>query len=462
MTESSNDDKPRRSNESKPKPIPTTYKAFPDGRILEECWDGNRAYFYAYDPHALTERDIIKSVDEFQEDNGTRYVPLLEDVLTKKIVLLPTYPARYENEFELLGEIQNYIHQWCEIDQETERLMSGYVLLTWVYEKCPTMPIINNRGRSGTGKTRLLETMRQVSYRGMRASGCLSFSSMFRTAEIWRGTLCINEGDLKNSSEKSDMVKYLNERYEKGGNVWRTNPNTLNREYFDAYGPTIITTRQHFKDDALESRCFINPMKERTRKDIYLNLPEAFYDSGQSLRNKLLYFRFKHLDTFENDYRLEFDRLSPRMNQILQPLASLARQIDNDLCEDVQQTAQSLQDRIVESMAETPDGQIVRAFLDLELDSKSERLAFTPKEISEKIGEDGGDLSPSSVGGRLSALGFELNRTGKKRLWSMPDSVRESLKMRFIPRDNDTMTPMTAKKGRGSQKSMDTYPGVSP
>ncbi|HOO04859.1 MAG TPA: hypothetical protein PLJ11_09075, partial [Methanomassiliicoccales archaeon] len=288
----------------KDRTINTPGRVFPDGSIIEQCWDGNKAYYYYMDVNGN-----IKAEDQHVGENGFTYAPINEEILEKRIVLLPTYPAPYDSEAELLRDIQLYIHQWCEVDMGTERLLALYVMLTWIHDHddCQTMPIINARGRSGTGKSRLLETLRQICYRGMRASGCLSFSSMFRTAERWKGTLAINEGDLKNSSEKSDMVKYLNERYEKGGNVWRTNPETLKSEYFNAYGPTIVTTRHQFKDDALESRCFTIPMKERTRRDIYLNLPKEFYDAGATLRNHLLCFRFKRLGSFVNDYTLEFD-----------------------------------------------------------------------------------------------------------------------------------------------------------
>ncbi len=419
--------------------ISTPGKVFSDGGIIEQCWDGNKAYYYYLDADGT-----VKDENQHVGENGFTYAPIIEEVLEKRIVLLPTYPAPYDSEAELLRHIQAYIHQWCEVNQDTERLLAGYVMLTWIHDECPTMPIINARGRSGTGKSRLLETLRQVCYRGMRASGCLSFSSMFRTAERWKGTLAINEGDLKNSSAKSDIVKYLNERYEKGGNVWRTNPDNLKSEYFDAYGPTIVTTRHQYKDDALESRCFTIPMKERTRRDIYLNLPKKFYDDGAALRNKLLSFRFKRLGGFVNDYSLEFDGLLPRINQILQPLASLAKEVDLDLYHELEGMAHQIQYRMVEAMAETPDGQIVRAFLDLEESGEDAKTFFTPKEISEKITENGGDLSPISVGISMVPLGFELKRTGRKRLYSLPDEVRESLKRRFIPRDPPvTMTPMT-------------------
>lgn len=443
--------------EKSKKPVLLPGKIFPDGRILEQCWDGNKAYYYSWDP----EQSKYEAIDSYHMDSGDILVPINDEFLEKGIIQLPTYPDGNKSEIELLESIQSFIHQWVEIDPDMEKLLAGYVMLTWIYDKCPTMPIINARGGAGTGKTRLLETMRHICYRGMRASGCLSFSSMFRTVERWKGTLCINEGDLQHSKETSEMVKYLNERYEKGGNVWRTNPDTLKCEFFNAYGPTIITTRAVFGDNALESRCIMVPMAEKRRKDLKNNLDREFYDQAHNLRNALLLFRFKHLADFENDHTLEFDDLSPRFNQIIQPMASLARIIDNDSHISADEPRRSffkhiegmvfdLQQRIVEAQADSPDGQIVRAFFDLELEGETDsNLSFTSQEISAKIEQNGGKLSPQSVGKRLVALGYELKRGSSKRPYILPDHLRDTLKKRFIPANR----PLKPKNCDGSDIS---------
>ncbi len=130
---------------------------------------------------------------------------------------------------------------------------------------------------------------------------------------------------MKTSNETSEMIKYLNQRYEHEGGVWRTNKDSLKDESFRAFGPTILTTRQPFQDDALESRCIHIITKETSRDDIPLNLPPKFYDEATVLRNKLLMFRLRNLTSFCIDYNLRFQGVSSRMNQILQPLGSLAR-----------------------------------------------------------------------------------------------------------------------------------------
>jgi hypothetical protein len=436
------------------KKLPTPGRVYPDGGILEQCWDGTKTYyckFWAWQPD-IGQLKFEKCSECSDFLPGCALIPLEDDVLTKGIVLLPSEPMDYGKEVDLLALIQTFIHKWCEVEPEMERLLAGYVLLTWLYEKCPAMPIINIRGGAMTGKTRMLEIMRQVCYRGMRASGCLSFSAMFRTVERWGGTLCINEGDMKNSAETSETIKYLNERYEKGGSVWRTNPDTFKGEFFTAFGPTVLTTRQPFADNALESRCIIVPMKERTRTDILLNLPPAFFEEAKDLRNKLLMFRFKNFGKFENDYTLEFEGLSPRMNQILQPLASLAKKINDKFFEEVKGMAFELQQRVVEATSESADGLVVRAALDLEEHGQSE---FTPKEISEAIAENGGEVKSVQVGKRLVALGLKLKRQGSKRLYSIPESMKVTLIRRFVPSDepfrlisSDTSDGSDGKKGQ--------------
>ena len=311
--------------------------------------------------------------------------------------------------------------------------MASYALLTWICDKCPAMPIMNFRGMPGSGKTRAGDILRRICYRGMRASGSLSFSALFRNADAWKGTIFINEGDLKDSSDTAYIIKFLNERYDKEGNVWRTNPETMGNDCFDAYGPTILTSRREFMDNALESRCITIMMAEKSRKDIYLNLPAEYYSEAQELRNKCLMFRFRNLQRFENDYKLEFDNVGARTNQILQPLASLARGISQELSDLIRGFATELQDRIAEESSQSGEGIIIRAFLQMQ--QVSGEISST--EVSKLVWELGGESGPIVVGRTLKHLGLEQKKSsdGKTRFWVISPSLREVLIRKYVPRE---------------------------
>ena len=413
-----------------PKKVASTGKTFSDGNILEVCYDGHGTYFWLKpgDPNPY-----IGKINEFQDDyTNETLVPTMDDFVQKGVILLPSEPKDYESELDLFQRINEFIRKWGQIDPIEEKLLAGYVLLSWVYQKCPALPIMNYRADVGKGKSRMLEIAHHICYRGTRMSGCLSFSSLFRIADKWKGTVCINEGDFKQSLETDQIVKYLNERFEKHGVVTRTNKDTMKEECYSAFGPTVITSRQTFSDNALESRCLTTKMKERTRKDIPVNLPDEFDIEAKELRNELLMFRFRNFPRFENDYWLEFNGITSRLNQILQPLASLAKMISPDFYSLIESIAEDLQEQIIEASSESPDGLIVRSYLELERNGND---AITPTDISEKITQIGGELSAKAIGRRRSALGFGLDRSEDKRIYTLTDDRRKSLIQNYIPKD---------------------------
>lgn len=417
--------------------VRTPGRLLPSGALLEQCWDGTNAYYYGMNVHDGPAS--MKRYDEFVDlAANVTLAPIVDELVKKGHVALPSRPEEYGDARKLIEDIRRFIHQWVELSEEDEQLLAWYALLTHIYDKCPAMPIINFRGTHAVGKTRGLVTVGSVCYRGMRASGSLSFSSLFRNAETWKGTLLLNEGDLRDSTETSDIVKYLNERYEKGGCVWRTNPDTLTTECFDAYGPTIMTSRKEFQDPALESRCITIHMAERTRQDVFLNLPPTFYEQALGIRNKCLMFRLCNYGGFENDYSLEFEGIGSRTNQILQPLASLAQEVSPEFMKAIETFATGLQDRIAEESALSDEGLVARAFLLLLHEGTPEMPAeISSADVCNRVGWLGGRTSPVSVGKTLRRFGLNQRKAsgGEKRLWEAPPHVRELLIRKYVPKD---------------------------
>jgi hypothetical protein len=372
-----------------------------DGTIVDEIYRNGQAHFLVW-------KDGDHKIVDLLEVNGVTFVPIDDDLLRKSKILLPSSIEEYGTEERLLQEIISFGTKYVEVDPTNLKLASLQKMTEWLLEKLPVLPIINPRGGADTGKTRLANVLWQVSFRGMRADGVLSLSSLFRNAEKWRGTLYINEADIdektrSEDSESSQQVKFYNSRYERDAAVWRTNKETLKPEVFDSFGPTILVTRKGFRDDALESRCFVVPMYGRTRTDIRLNLPSEFNEQGLHLRNKLELFRLKNLQRFSNDFDLEFNGVSTRMNQILQPMASLAKVHLPSLYPQIESLARQLSEKVVEQRALSDDGMIVRAYLALD----PQLNGISASSIAEYIrNEFGPELKAERIGRRARSLGF--------------------------------------------------------
>ena len=362
------------------------------------------------------------------------YLPLEDELLQKKLIKLPSWPIDYRSELELREGLLELIRCYVDILDPYPELCCDYVMQTWLYDRTKVQPILNPRGPIESGKSRLREVLFELCYRGMNLGGAMTAASMFRSAEVWKGTLCIDEGDLPRSKEDISPVKILNMRYQHDGAVWRVNKETMKLHAFRIFGPTVLCSRRGFFDDALESRCIVVPMEETERSDIPLTPPPEFYDRAQELRNKLLAFRLRHFHGFEVDDSIRFPGVGKRLNQMLQPMASLARELSQELYAKIESTAGQLYERQVEERAHSEDGFIVRAYLELCMEGKAD---ITPTDLSERIKERFRyELEPKALGRRLLPLGFRRwKTTGGLRVVKLEGKPFRRAFKRMVPKD---------------------------
>lgn len=399
---------------------------FSDGTIIEQCWDGERAFYFISEGDAEPKRS-----DTFQRDDIT-YTPLVDDLLQKGLVTLPSQPEDYGSVAKLFQDIQSFIKRWVDLPDIDVRIQALWVMMTWLFDLVPQLVINAIRAASESGKTRLAEAIRHISYRGMRSSGTLTFSSLFRTVEKWRGTVLVNEADMKGSDETNKVVKWLNESVDPNGVVWVTNPNTLQVEAYRAFTPVILVSRKSFNDDALESRCIVTVMTETARTDIPLNLPPEFYTEAEKLRNQLLMFRFKNYHRFKNDYTLRYPGIGSRLNQILQPIGSLAKMVSPSMASEVASIAKECQRRLVADRADSEDGQIIRAYFKLE-GSETETTSTNIKNEIVRMGNS--EMTLNTVGRRLRSLPFDKGSTGSSKPWKVRSAQRDLLIRKYVPGD---------------------------
>jgi len=328
--------------------IPTASTVLPDGTLVEMVYkpDARRSHFICY-------RDNQWRVEERVEAGPYRLlVPYSPEnnLLKHDVVLFPSEVQEYHSEEQLVRQIQSFIHRYVDVSPLFEKIVSYYVLFTWVYDSFNELPYLRVRADYGSGKTRFLLTVGSLCYKPIFA-GASTVSPLFRILDAFRGTLIIDEGDFRLSDEKAEIVKILNNGNARGFPVLRSEA-TQNHEFnptaYTVFGPKIVATRGFFQDRALESRCLTEVMgQERPRDDIPINLPAAHKQEALDIRNELLLFRFRNFHKRAPIDQLVDRTLEPRMNQIFAPLLSiiedttartelreLARNINRDLIAD--------------------------------------------------------------------------------------------------------------------------------
>lgn len=409
-------------------------KVFSDGGILEQCWDAvhQDACFYYQSANKLLV--LPDKIDHMKDpDRGVELLPYTDELVTKGGVLLPTMPIEYSDEKTLYDSIRSFIYRWVDVDDKDLDLLALYAMFTWLYDKAPALPFISIRGGAESGKTRLGETIHQICYRSIGTNGCGTLSALFRNLDRWGGSAFINEAEIGHGGEDNMIVRYLNGSYESGGKFQKTNPNSLETQCFRSYGPRILASRKGYTDDGLESRCLVFKMRPLKRTDIPYNYDDSFYKTALELRNQLLMFRFRNYARFKVDSSIKFDGMGPRLNQILQPLASLAKMISPEVFAKLSDLTRSLEERLVLDRAESPDGMIVRACFAIE----ARRELPTATAISSEVARLGGNITSNQVGRRMSSLsiGKVCTRDGKSKYYSIEDDRRLELARKYVPKD---------------------------
>lgn len=354
------------------------------------------------------------------------------NLLTHRVVLFPSAAVDYSSEEALVNAVREFIHRYADLSAGFEEIATYYVLLTWVYDAFNEVPYLRLKGDFGSGKTRSLLTIGSLCYKSMFMSGASTVSPMFRIIDSFRGTLVLDESDFRFSDERAEIVKILNNGNARGFPVLRSE-STPNKEFnpraFDVFGPKIIASRSYFDDTALESRCITETLRGLPpRPDVPISLPSAFHEQAEELRNKLLMYRFRRLQTVRAMAVTVPAGIESRVAQIFVPLLAVV-------------SSKSASDRILERARQHSgrlkaerEGSTTAQILDIMWMLRGEGVPLSIKDIALRFAERyGSDLdrpiTPRWIGYQLRRIGITPVRRGG--VFFVPESASHDLQVLF-------------------------------
>jgi len=302
---------------------------------------------YLYDPASDKARLAYRSPEgeigekPYLDIDGVRYYPSEPNSLIKQeVVLFPSKLGGIKETRELVAIIEAYIRAvYLWPDNLWPKLVAYYVLLTWIYDAFNALPYLRAVGEAGAGKSEMMRRVGHVCYRMMTASGANTASTFFRTAEIYRGTIFIDEADLHDGGDMAnDIIKFLNQgamkgtpilRMEEGRN--RDGDRVLNPQTYNTYCPKLIAMRKEFKDDAVATRSLTMKLIPREpielkEAGVKLTMNDEMRQHAREIRNLCLRWRLANwepeIEIDEDDVDLE---ISSRLNQVTTSLLRLAK-----------------------------------------------------------------------------------------------------------------------------------------
>lgn len=404
-----------REAQKKPTVTPVTSAVLPSGELVE----------MVYEPVERKTRFVISSGHEWRYEDtidlspSERLVPYsaTNNLVKHGVVLFPSEPADYGSDSDLVSRVRDFVRRHVEVSEDFELVTTYYVLFTWLYDAFHEVPYVRVRGGYGSGKTRFLLTAGSLCRLPIFASAASTVSPIFRLLDSFRGTLILDEGDFRQSDEKSEIVKILNNGNAKGFPVLRTDVSP--RKEFDpraynVFGPKIVATRGFFQDRALESRCVTEDMRGGAiRSDIPLNLDERFHEEARSIRNQLLLYRLRHFRSAGMGTLSGRSELEPRLQQIFGPLVSIvSNETDRQR---VIRVLEKMNEELVDERSEAAEAQLLAVIRDLVARGPDTRLAM--QDITREFNVRHGDeyerrVTPRWIGSLVRRrLGLKPSRT---------------------------------------------------
>jgi hypothetical protein len=216
------------------------------------------------------------------------------------------------------------------------------------------------------------------------------------------GTLLADEFDQRADTELAAALnRIINQGFQANRPLIKCDGEDMVPRPYRCFGPKLFALRGQLGDDASESRTISIRMRQRTRKDIPINLPRRQFDEqALQLRNRLLQYRFENLGRLRIDPEQADPRLEDRFNQIGLPLLAVASSEQRRV---ILTALSSQQEGIAGTRGQTLAGMVLQAALKSGAVSGEAR----PGEVAQEVNLQ-----------RAKADGLEVKDLGRERMSS--------------------------------------------
>jgi len=327
-------------------------------------------------------------------------------------------------------------------EKELYDILTAWVFCTWITEIWTVVPYLFFFGFVASGKTRALEVLQRISYRGVMGSN-ISSASLYRGVSKWHPTIFLDETEIYSKEHRAEIIGLLNSGYRRGQYAIRcseSNPDEL--QLFDVFGFKALAGTQSLRD-TLESRSIIINMMKNVRKVNFL----VDEETAQEIRNELLIWRFKKLHDVHDVHDVHPEGVPEALKfadgRIIELFYCLYN-VANEGKENVLSYAKKAYERRVSTEESSIEAEIIQNIVDYV--PFMERNWIPTKEITERFNSSRNDnekWKSTSVGRYIKPLGLDDKRYESGRGWI----YNHYIIARYCKRYNITEPPLGGTSG---------------
>lgn len=366
-------------------------------------------------------------------------------------------PKEYTEE-QLWNEVCNFILDHVFLpDERLYDVLTAWVLATWIRERWTVVPYLLMKGPISSGKTRLLEVLCSIAFRGIMASN-ISGAALFRASQEWSPTLFLDETEIYNKEQRNDVVGLLNAGYRRGQYAIRVKiaeGGHTELELFDVFGFKALAGTQGLAQ-ALESRAIIIDMvKNQKRVNFRVNEERA-----EALRSMLIMYRLNKLSEMLTDGNDDFDDLQGKLGELkdgrLMELFYCLGKVANKGLENILSYANYMANVRESEGQASLEAQVLEALLKSK--GKVNEGKILVKDVSETLNEllpEKEKFTTRFVTKMLSNLGFKKTHLekGVGVVWDERMIKYRALQYKFIA---DTPSPPESSESSESSANIET------
>ena len=145
---------------------------------------------------------------------------------------------------ELLEEIENLLRRFVVIDDHYFGPVALWIVMTYLYEAFNFLPYLRIRSpEKGCGKSTLLDALQVLVHRPLLV-GNISAAALFRLIPKYHPTMLLDEAQSY-VKQDADIRSIIDGGYQKDRPAIRVNPDTLEPEAFETFGPKALASIGH-------------------------------------------------------------------------------------------------------------------------------------------------------------------------------------------------------------------------
>jgi hypothetical protein len=322
-------------------------------------------------------------------------------------------------------------------DVNAYEIASAFTFQTYRMEEFSIASYLNLLGPRGTGKTRFMELLASICYRGWFVTHP-SPASVFYVVDRYAPTLLADNYEFWSKESRRELDGLYNAGYRAGAVVPRrprdeSEGNEL--EVYKVFCPKVISgTRE--PSEALASRCIrIRTARATEPVPMFIDLEMA-----AELRRKLLAYRFRHFERPLETDRSLMNRYW-RIGEIFHPILTVAP--NDDVAAKIADFALGIYREDIEEYATSLDADVVKAVANAESLAVAGKLTIS--NILDKFNDGRAEnekINGRRLGWALKRLGFRKTRIGDaaNRGIELDKGLLEHLQRTYNPAITDIHT----------------------